>query len=188
MASVYNNDGSNELSEEMSNALDALVVPDYPSIQEAEFVKFFLPLFVSRERGDRVDMGNWLYIAKHPHNPVNVMDGHKVLYQVPAMMTDAGLNSTGLSTSVAAILHTAALHYTVMPSRGNAFMQQHLTNRVAVNQATLSVVNQWNSIFERYGAPLIQIPEVLKEKLPGEVTASESRPNDKPTFDTFEEF
>lgn len=140
-----------------------------PQIQEAEFTRVFLPMFVGG--GEYINQDAWVAIAGSVNNEVDVFRGHEYLYTLPSLaipirsdistrrregvMGDnwmgTGLNAADEPGSVDSIMDIDAkgknVHVAVSP-------ESHL--------------KRWNEVFERYGIDYLVVRAELHERKTGE--------------------
>lgn len=172
---------NNKLDDNIRRAMDILTKPENRQVQENIFVRHFLPLFAGKfPPGTEIPIARWLDIAGHPHAAVDVYRGTEYLYTVPPMLVDAKLRELkGRDQSMFQIITTAQQKYNVMPRLGEEHMRYWLTDRVEQNQIDIEQIQQWNSIFTRYGYEPIVVIEAAKEQ--------EVSKNVKPPIQDFEE-
>lgn len=145
------------MSESDIDLYKSLLVPDVNTIQEKDFVKYFLPLFASTEKNAPV--AEWLHVAGNAHAPVNVMRGTEFLFQVPPLLGDAAFISImgGREHSISEIVATAQRMADISPNYGENHLREALDGRVVDSHPDVEKAKQWNLIFDRYGIERIHI-------------------------------
>lgn len=143
-------------------------------ISESTFIKKILPLIANTGNSERVDLTPWLNIG----NPVNPIDVHAnndegtILFRVPALLDNRKTpyiwdpEGESLSASV----YKAIRLNTDRPGHGNNYLDNTINQSLIINPIAMDNALQWNIIFERYGLPLINIPDPIKVSSNGNAT------------------
>lgn len=162
---MVGDDGEFDLMfESFDAANEALVV----KMQEREFVSKFLPLLASD--GAKVDVRPWLTVAGGPLMPVDIYDGNKFLFRVPAFNRTVLTRGhrTHMEDKIGEIASTAVLKSRQHSQLGTAYLVNALSPkmRAVLEQPLLEELKAWNAILTRYGYPCI-LPEIASPVVGG---------------------
>lgn len=150
-----------ENSAEITEAFRVLSQADkveVPRMPERMFIEHLLPL-LSTPAGQRVELDRWLDVAGTPLRPIDIVDNvtGEVLFRLPPLMRTLPTVFQEEMRYSEIITETQA-HERVMPIRGEAYLQQQLARvRTGATLVDVDTANQWNSIRQRYGLPLLPV-------------------------------
>lgn len=123
---------------------------EIPRIEEAVFVRNYLPILASKEQG--VDLTPWLEVCGHFYRPVDVVKNDVVLFRVPALLRQSPVNPPrSAKDSVDERIKTSRLKALVHPRLGKTYFAQEMGKLVGRTPPDLETANAWNEILKRYG-------------------------------------
>lgn len=174
-----------EIDNEDKKAFTSLLEAPTRKVSERDFIRFFLPLFTNKKTEENVDIGKWLDVAGHANQAVDVVgpDG-KTLFTVPPLLQDIEFKSLpgGREHSLYEVVNLAREKAKIHPRYGIAHLEQGLANRIDKANLKLDTINQFNSIFERYGVEKIELP---KEVTKNETVDKQQQDNQITGFEDF---
>lgn len=142
----------------------------HPQIQEAVFVRDFLPMFVGG--GDFINQEAWVTIAGSVNNEVDVFRGHEYLYTLPSLaipirseissreQTRLGMQGSWASTGLNASIEPGS-----MESVHDIAVHGH---RVTLDATPEAHLKRWDEVFQRYGLDYKLIRAEIHERRTGE--------------------
>lgn len=136
--------------------LDDLIEVEHHQFPEHLFVSVFLPMFAA-DMDTPVE--EWLRVASNVFTPVDIIgkDG-KVLFTVPPLMRKLPVaDKHHPSESLYELWHDYEEFAKIHPNKGAQFLKAIIANKVPRTPADVKDLRTWNSIFERYGYPLIEL-------------------------------
>ena len=149
------------MNQDLSRALDEVCNFRPRRLQEAIFVKDFLPILAG---GPGANLNSWIDVAGGPFNPVNVHRGEEFLFQVPALADNRDemfeqLKGISVQRTVTAAFQEAQS----LPALGDAKIINELVSRQGSNTFSYNTLAALNDIFKRYNYPVFQLPHVAND-------------------------
>lgn len=183
---MYSYDKNN--TPEEIEALKILREGFLPEIEEADFLRIWLPAFVNAE--PKVYVNAWVdKVSKNPNQSVKVMRGGRQVATVPPILAEWPTEAPGrpidtISELMAGAQATAAQ----IPQNGVTYLQRGLNNhfeRISKAPIVAKLKNKhskaWADLFALYGVKAPNAPDT-----PG--VAKQAQEDTTGLFDDFEEF
>jgi hypothetical protein len=143
-----------------------------PKINESTFVQKVLPSLMYRGERD-IDLSFWVDIAGSVFMPIQVVDGSRVLFTVPAICKRPGIEKAKSSKdSTFEVIATAKQKSEVIPQLGERYLDNKMSARIYESSVDQSELDLWNQILTRYGYEPLGTPSgddpnaVKQERLP----------------------
>lgn len=153
-----------EALEVLSNIKDEMI----NAIPEKIFVARYLPMLANKT--GNVDLREWIEIAGHVYNKVNVIDeSGKILFSVPPLLKRPGTKKHQYAQqSVQEIVELSKLHARNNPKMGERILTDGLKTTINPFEPIKEDDELWDSILERYNfktpVPDKPITELLDKK------------------------
>lgn len=142
----------------------SVINPPNPRISEADFVRYFLPMFAQTK--EPVSVKEWLAVSQSPFMEVDVMSGEEVLFAVPPLMRHIPLaTENGPRDSISEISALSELKDKQYPGSGDRFLERALSEKFSPIPVNPEHLIRWNDIFKRYGYPEIVTTAEAKAKI-----------------------
>lgn len=170
-------------TQNIENELDMLLNIPRPSVDEATFVRNYIPIFMN-DNPDNPQIWRWVIeVAKSPYHEVDIMVGDTVVAVVPALQLQQGEAFNLKGIKISDVISTAKLKQSIDPREGDSFLRNALLPRIEENQGDLKNAMQWIALFERYSIELPESAVRLKNLIGGKIA-----PVDRGDIETLGDF